>query len=304
MTNSKNINAVLFEPDPDLRSAVRGMLREHGITSIIETDRLERLEGALKSGEIDLALLDTLIDDEAACGMMGDVRNDRLGDNPFPVAIGLAADADHQHIRNVVNAGFDSVLLKPFNLGKLKNQVGFFKRERKPFVATAEYVGPDRRNGAREDATSARHIVVPNPVRLINDGFSRESVLSQIQNARAELAEEKVERDLSGIGWIADKICRTHLLGVQNPATEELFNHLERMSGDIVHRVPQTIYAPAIEECQALAKLVEQIIAGGESPKCADIEKLPHAVKKAKAAIDMATTTDIDVCRLEPVCSA
>jgi two-component system, OmpR family, phosphate regulon response regulator PhoB len=135
-----------------------GFRRIEGVTSVIA------LERKLKDPEISLLLLEAG-DDVARCASL--VRSIRLGEhkaNPFMPVVATLWSGLGDSVTDLMNAGCDDVVLRPFSAAKALERVRWLIGNRHPFVVTSDYVGPDR--GLRTDgAFKIEPFEVPNPLR-------------------------------------------------------------------------------------------------------------------------------------------
>jgi len=286
MKNTRDVKAFLYEPDKDLRANIRGTMRDAGFADIIDTDRPDLFAETMADGMIDIAVCDVNPATGMACSLLGDLRHKRIGENPFPVMLGVTADHDEKHVARMIDAGFDTLTLKPFNPQSLRRRLEYFLVERKPFVVTAGYVGPDRRNHLREDATSAPQLMVPNPVQLIADGMSREELMTQIKDAAAELDERKLHSNVSGLVWLAQRIAAAIAVG-NTAMAHRYIRQLTAIAEDIDIRLERTAYGHVRELCDSLLGVAARLDATTGTPDRKDtdlLHNLATAIKRATAA--------------------
>ncbi|MBR46450.1 MAG: hypothetical protein CMM31_08235 [Rhodospirillaceae bacterium] len=94
-----------------------------------------------------------------------DIRQGRYGDNPY-VVVNVATWKPKDHaIRTYVDAGVDDILIMPALFDAVATRVDNIVDNRKKFIATQKYMGPDRRNPNRAKQDELRGFVVPNGVR-------------------------------------------------------------------------------------------------------------------------------------------
>ena len=285
MKNIRDVKAVLYEPEPDVRSAIRGMMRDVGFVEIVDTNRPDRVREAIATGDTDLTVFDVNsgTDGGTMSSLVRDMRCNKIGPNPFPIALGMTGDADQQNINAAVNAGFDGLMLKPLELNVLRKRLEHFLRARKPFVITAEYVGPDRRQSARSGDGDAPHLVVPNPVRLIADGMPRHVMMSHVKEATAELNERKLQSDIVGVTWVADKIGKA-LSANDTDKAIALIKQLKVLASDIDERLEQTVFSHVQNLCTSLLTVSARLEAAGDKPSGKDVElviNVSQAIKRS-----------------------
>lgn len=294
MASYPKIKVLLYEPDSALRTAMKDMLLSAGLTAVHDTGQLERVEEAIDQEQTDLIVCDTLSEQAAMCDLIRDMRLDKRGNNPFPVAIGLAADADQTHITKAINAGYDSIILKPLDFALIRRRVEHYMIKRKPFVVTSTYIGPDRRVQSRISANSGRLLDVPNPVLMMGDGSSRDALLERIRAARTQIDEEKVRSDAASIWWLAERISESCLPGGDATAGDALIEQMNRQVVAIEERMPRTTYAPVIDICRALQEVAVRLNKTSDTSNSAAIAELQNATSAAKRAFDKQLQADTD----------
>ncbi len=273
MQHIKDVNVVVYDPNHDLRTLVIGILRDIGFNAIASTEKPETVKSRLSRGDVDLLIGDVPEIESAMCALVSDVRCHRLGKNPFPVAIGMTSYPDETTISKIVNAGFDGLALKPFDAQAFRKRLTFFLHQRKPFVTTADYVGPDRRKEPGKPGVDANCINVPNPLRLTAEGVTRDSLKKQIVHAGAKLDERKLISDIGGVGW-----CAAHLDEAidRNDGTlaHRCIRQLSDIAMDINGRLERTPYRHMREQCDDLLSVVSEIEHAPRGPEKQHVEKL------------------------------
>ena len=89
----------------------------------------------------------------------------RIFANPFLVINVITWKPSDDVIRTLVNAGADDIIVMPISIGAVASRVDNIIQNRKKFVATPRYVGPDRRQPGRENDSELAGFDVPNGVR-------------------------------------------------------------------------------------------------------------------------------------------
>lgn len=281
MQHIKDVNVVLYDPNHDLRTLVIGILREIGFTSIASTEKPETVKARLGRSDVDLLIGDVPEIESAMCALVSDVRTRRLGKNPFPVAIGMTSYPDENTISNIVDAGFDGLALKPFDAQAFRRRLTFFLHQRKPFVTTADYIGPDRRKEPGKPGVDSNCINVPNPLRLIAEGVTRDTLKKQVEHAGAKLDERKVISCIGGIGW-----CASHLDEAidRNDGTlaHRCIKQLNEIAMDIDSRLERTPYAHMRQQCDELLQIGTHLEHAPKGPEKSDVEELNRLVNAFK----------------------
>lgn len=273
MKHIKDVNVVLYDPNQDLRMMIHGILRDGGFAEIVSTERAETVRKRLAEEHVDLLIGDVHAETSAICAQLGDVRNGRLGDNPFPVAIGLTNDADEKTIAKISNAGFDGLALKPFDSLTFRRRVEYFLEHRKPFVTTADYVGPDRRKDPGKPGVDSNCIDVPNPLKLIAEGVSRDTLEQLVEAAAGKLDERKFVSDIGGVGWCAEKLVEA-MRKSDAELAERCIRQLNEIARDMDDRLERTPYRHVHEACNSLLGVAARLEQATAGPDKKDVKRL------------------------------
>ena len=93
--------------------------------------------------------MDALMDGGEATSLASRIRAGELGVNPFIGTIITVWQPSEAVIRRIVNCGTDDIIVKPLSPKQIMDRVNVVAFNRKPFVVTSEYIGPDRRSGRK-----------------------------------------------------------------------------------------------------------------------------------------------------------
>ncbi|MBO6786519.1 MAG: hypothetical protein JJ900_06665 [Rhodospirillales bacterium] len=273
------MKVLLYDPNLEFLGTIRNVLRESGFGDISSTNTPEAVRVALDCNEVDLLIGYAHAEDNALCTIIKDVRDRRLGENPFPVVIGLTDDKHRDSMTKVVNAGFDGLALKPLDPPVFRKRIEYFLQKRKPFVATADYIGPDRRQDIRSAEAFKAQMNVPNPVKIIAEGTSRTMMMQQVSEVSAALDERKILSDVRGVNWIAGKMTAANAVG-NAKVLESGIRQLDMISHDIDWRLNRTIYRHVRELCDSLLEVSGRLMESMNKPNGKDIEDLRDLAQK------------------------
>ncbi|MEE9195299.1 MAG: hypothetical protein V3U44_05625, partial [Alphaproteobacteria bacterium] len=157
---------------------------------------LEITRDAVINIEPDIVFLDLDQHHEEVCALIDDIRHSNLGSNPFMVIMLVTWDSDEPTIAEAMQAGADDIVSMPVSINVLNARIENMTRNRKQFIVTSEYVGPERRKHERGHTSSADDIgtiVVPNNLRYKAAGDTKAA-------AHADVIED------------ANKLVNQHLL--------------------------------------------------------------------------------------------
>lgn len=273
MQHIKDVNVVVYDPNHDLRSLVIGILRDIGFAEIHSTERPDTVQKRMEKNDVDLLIADVPEIQSVMCSVVSDIRHGKLGANPFPLTIGLTSYADENTISSIVNAGFDGLALKPFETLAFRRRVEFFLKQRKPFVTTADYVGPDRRKNPGKPGVDANCLYVPNPAKLIGEGITRDTVKKQIDETAAKLDQSKLISDIGGIAWCAERL--NDAVGKEDAElAQRCIQQVNQIAVDIDGRLDRTPFTQVREQSNSLLAVATQLGQSEQIPETVDVEML------------------------------
>ncbi len=230
-----NARAVLFDGQANTLRVLRETLTIIGFRKIVAHQSLDAVRLAVADAAPELLILDLDDEREAVCETMRDIRLRQLGQNPFLVIIGTTWDGDKKSVSGVLNAGADDLLLKPLSVdfvqGRLMNQVD----QRKPFVATPTYIGPDRRTLRAGKAGEIPLLEVPNTLQnCVGDGpaMSREALEAAAAKAYRGVGVQQAARFAVQVRAVAERLADPTAKDegqVRVPTLEQLGTMLERL---------------------------------------------------------------------------
>lgn len=148
-----------------------------------------------------------------AHSLLRGIRHQEIGTNPFPVMISLAEPMSPGDGAAAINTGIDSMLLAPFDRDTFVRRVNELAFNRKKFVAAPGYIGPTRRVSMRQETGAGEEFEVPNPVRSMGTGMSREECLREIEAASQSLTGRKLSNDIAAIRRLVYEIAPDYEAG-------------------------------------------------------------------------------------------
>lgn len=231
----ENARAVLFDGQANTLRVLRETLTIIGFRKIEAHQSLDSTRLAIAEAAPELLILD--LDDErpAVISLMREIRLRRMGDNPFLVVIGTTWDGDKKSVSGVLNAGADDLLLKPLSVdfvqSRLMNQID----KRKPFVATPNYIGPDRRTVRGGKAGEVPLLEVPNSLQnSVGDGptMSKEALEAAAAKAYRGVGVQQAARFGVHVRAVAERLADPTAEDkgqVRVPSLEQLADMLEAL---------------------------------------------------------------------------
>jgi DNA-binding response OmpR family regulator len=245
------VHALVAVDDSSFGKKVADSFRSAGFASVAQAGEAGTLQSTLAESVFDLILITPHLNGGFIASIIRDMRDGRLGHHPFPIVITLLPAADTDLVRRVIDCGPDDIVVMPIETTALMSRVASNAQQRKPFIITGSFTGPDRRKDIRPGAAPAPQIEPPNPlaarVRRVPDMVLR----AQISQARLRLDAVKVERYTVEIGWLERAI--SQMARDPNHDQSRLDIHLARLvqiADDLPRRLPDRA-APRVKGAAA-----------------------------------------------------
>jgi two-component system, chemotaxis family, chemotaxis protein CheY len=139
------IDALVLDDNQNMRGIIRAILLSFGVTRVHEAGHAAEALDIMKSNQIDIAFVDYRLGDLDGLEFCRLIRNAPDSPNPFLPIIMVTAYSERTRVKEAINAGVDEFLVKPIRAGDLASRMNAVIKNRRPFVRTAHYFGPDRR---------------------------------------------------------------------------------------------------------------------------------------------------------------
>ena len=284
-----NVGLVLGDPSRMIRQGLKGALFTHGFREIIDSDKLSVIREAVQDNKVDLLICDAMLPDGDTCRLTHDIRHNKIGNNPFIVIITLIDEPDRELVMRIINSGSDDVVLKPVSASALIDRVKNLATNRKRFVVTSDYIGPNRRDDNSRGGEEIPEIDVPNPVRIKAGRMASGDTMQKAIDAVARVInEKKIERHAYQINHLVDRILPRYEEGAWDGTVIDELDALLVASQDISRRMKGTPYAHVSDLCQSMATVTEAVRAKPRHPDTKDLKLMPELSRAIKRAFDPA----------------
>jgi DNA-binding response OmpR family regulator len=202
-----DVQVVLFSPVQNTRRVIMDAIHGAGFRRVNVVHTIENLRKAVRAGGFDMLVLETKAHFDAICEHIADIRHGRIGDNPFVVINVITWKPSDDVIRTLIDTGADDIMVMPISIGAVTSRVDNIIENRKKFIATMRYVGPDRRGPNRASDADLKGFDVPNGLRYKATGDESAKVdLGKIQRASSIVLEHRLRRTALRFGQMAGKM--------------------------------------------------------------------------------------------------
>lgn len=289
----QEVRLALAEPNRQLRFGIRSLLFAAGFRDIVDFADFEGLREHIEKAEVDAVISEAQLPGGNVCDMLRLVRHHRLGNNPFILAIALTFQPTQEIVRDIVDSGFDDLVIKPISGTTLVERLRMLARGRKPFVVTHDYIGPDRRKQSRDDAAQPIPLLqVPNPLRArAVTNTDTASLQRMIDAAIVKINEHKLERYAVQISYLSDRLTARYESDSALPGCEDDLKYLCYVAEDLARRVRGTQFQHVTELALSLISIGERLIVNAAAPDRRDVELLPKIAQAFARAFEPAEAT-------------
>ncbi len=282
----KDIRFIMAESNDTIRFSLMGMLRQQGFRNLRPAAKMDKLIAEIKSSPADLiAVADSMGAEVFDC--IRKVRHNIIGKNLFVVVTFMAAPDNAPGIKRAVMAGVDDVLLKPVAPGKIVERAKHIAYNRSPFIATTEYIGPDRRKGDRKSSIPLIEVVNTLRDKLDGKNVPLDALAKAIGVGFLSVRTAQLDSQGMRLGYVCNVILKAYENGEITPKVEDdiltLVGYLEEAD-----KTAKMIGEHELGEiCITFARQVEELAESYENPAPRDLDvirKLTKAFALAKGA--------------------
>lgn len=279
----ENIRLVIADPSQMVRTGLKGALFAMGFRAISDTASYIKLHDLIEQDSVDLLIASTELEGNDVGFLIKEMRDLRLGNNPFPVIISLLSRPEPDYVKRIIDAGCDDLLLMPVSPEQLILRIEKLCRTRKPFVVTHDYTGPDRRAKQRSfDNHSAPMLEVPNPLKVrAENGVDGTRLQRMIAEASSTLNRMKIERYAVQIDWLSNHIhgCIRDGKDGTDLALMPHTNRLVQVAEDMIRRMKRSPSEVLSGPVSDLLEIAHKLDDANTAVRYSDLDKLNSLAK-------------------------
>lgn len=284
---SKQMMLNIFIADEHRES--RRIIRE-SLQSLKNVEYTEFAEAASLKSDLeflwpDLIILDFSLPGDVHKTIRG-LRHNEFGMNPFVPVIAMTREKKQGSLERIIDCGVDVVLLKPLNSATMINCINKLSTDRKQFVVTSNYIGPDRRTDSSRPGIPL--IDPPNTLKLKRSGQDLNVVKlhSWVRQELDAVNEVRLRSNTMEISRLADLVLPDY---EQGKVTRRTFSHLASMTDittDLSSRIQVGEFDHIEDFCENLNGLIHAIVEKRENPLKKDLQLIKPLCEAILAGID------------------
>jgi len=206
--NYRFVRLVIGDPDGTFRGALQDSLFHCGFRDIIQVRNTTILGDVLNQESIDLVMIDLQLPSDDITVLVQKIRRGIIGQNPYCLIVALATNPTAEKLKQISRSGVDDILVRPHTMGALIAHINRLVHDRKPFVMTDTYFGPNLRTVLRADGSDETNLLgVPNTLRAkFIDGVNSAQAMtmitdthSKVKDARGKVQQRRGDKELSAV---------------------------------------------------------------------------------------------------------
>lgn len=255
---------VLFNPVFKMRSTLRQAMIGLGFRDILDFGDIESTRRAIMERNPDLVLLDLDRERDAVCKLVREVRHSEVCSDPFVVMMALSWHPSLEAVNNSLEAGVDDILTLPLSIKAISTRINELIHNRKHFVVTQTYVGPDRRSPKRRESDPTDvvgTIQVPNNLRFKTTGDETAAASGEaVSIIQAKIQNHRLNRHAQRITWLIDELLKVHSSGTDLAlAGEQFLAEIGQQIEDLALDLELQGYGNLLDICDSMENVVASI---------------------------------------------
>ncbi|MED6311801.1 MAG: response regulator [Pseudomonadota bacterium] len=275
--NVDNVIMLLADGKAEMRRLMYDGFRSYGMREVRDFSNFQALEVAASAGvPPDLIVTDTTLPGGDIFELIGKIRTGDIGCYPFVPIILLTWNADGEVIKKAVDCGADYILAAPFAPADVFKRVRILINDRKPFIVTSDYIGPDRRRDPGRGDSSIPLIDVPNTLRTKANGevLDLMELSAAVNDAMSEINDQRLVRHSYQINLLVEMIVPAYGKEEVAPVIRVHVQRLAAVAEEVSSRLAGSRFEHVAELCQNLSEVAASINSNWQSPNQKDIDLL------------------------------
>lgn len=217
-----------------VRKGVVDALKYASFGLCAEANNPSRFQEAVTRSSFDLIILASELGGALMAPVISEMRLGKGKHHPFPVVVMLVVVGEKDYVRKVINCGPDYILLMPVAPGPVLARIEDVTVQRKPFVTTFDYVGPDRRKDVRPGTEQLPKFDVPNPILVRLKNVSDKALQNEIEQAKITLNNLRLERYAVQSRWLGNTLEMMFVQGdVDVSKLPAFWNRIKRIAREL-----------------------------------------------------------------------
>ncbi len=252
-------SVLLFDPQSSLRHNTRVALLSLGFGNVeAVNDWPEFLERAEK-GNYDLIVGDLVSREGNLQNIVRQMRHQEIGKNPFINIILTLWDTSREHVYEGIQAGADDILSRPMSTNQLADRVHGLVSDRKPFIVTEDYVGPERRQIVR-GLSQGSLMIVPNSLKAkVENRPELDATPENIELAMSAIKDRRVTIFTEQFLRLSSQVVSMGAILKDLDDRHAIIQQMIKMNGELLRLIQGTEYNHIEALCSAFSDVLRRV---------------------------------------------
>jgi CheY-like chemotaxis protein len=146
--NFEKVSVLVCDDSRQIRSLVKGCLNMFGVKSVVEASNADEAFARLVETQPDLVITDWNMPPTSGLELVRRIRQSDDSPDPYVPIIMLTAHTEIGRVKVARDNGVSSFLAKPMSADSLYRRIVSLVEDRRPFIRSGDFFGPDRRHHA------------------------------------------------------------------------------------------------------------------------------------------------------------
>ncbi len=269
----ESVDAILVDRNQLIRSGAKSGFFQHGLRGVRDLSSIEAMVSEIKDQFFDVLILDSGESIDLACQVIWQIRHGYLGNNSFIVILALSDEGDKRGAARLRHAGADQIVPKPYSVNLMIEHLKHLMTNRRPFVVTNDYIGPDRFMDSDKPSTNIPKFDVPNTLQIkVSQTVDPAKLHHYVSSAEANINDQRVQRDIVQLAWLLERVDEANK---KKDSPSSYFTRMADVLNELSDRGSRTEFADTVEKCADMEGIVREL-AEIETPTKEDLAKLRH----------------------------
>jgi len=285
-----NCDIFLVDHDLNSRQSVKNILHNHGFRNLRHGKTVADLREVLTKHMPDLLIASCDLKDADFIDCIHEIRQGKLGNNPFIPIITLIEEPSPEVVTRVVESGTDTVIAKPISTSQLLDRITDLIDARKQFIVSDGYIGPARRKDGGTPGIDA-----PNTLKAKANGqkLSFTEIENMINGALSKM--RTLNYDVIGVqiaAHVTNLVPMLERSGRVEPSIRAELLALLDITDNASEHLAGSEYAHVMLLCESLGNVASAILASrGGNPDPKEVKLLKPLSQAIQACFSGAITT-------------
>ncbi len=267
-------------------NTLRQLLSDLEFRAIRTVSDVEKLKHAIAARTPDILVAEDHNLDGNLCSLIEGIRHGTIGDNSFMGIIIATWDPSEALIRRAVNTGADDILAQPLSRNQIGERINVLVQDRKPFIVTSSYIGPDRRKKSAPGRDGKSKIRVPDFLRAKATGeIDADEMAIEMRIARERINTERVIEMADAMRQSTQTLHDAIPIQSIGEIERKKLVLLLKQSDEITERLKGSSLAPITKLCRSFVTVIRRLLSSATAPDPKDIELLPEIAQSISLGV-------------------